>query len=141
MTCGPRSHLGHLILAGLALLGCTGTTCLRRLPPAEELSPFLEPREVVRAGFCQDWGPGLAFHEDETCFRELDCRFDCAQVCFDEDGNTNDSRDTISVVIGMAPNGRCIYDVPWDPFSGTDGHPWFWAHGVIDVVGGSLGIP
>ena len=138
MTRHLRSHRAYLTLAALALIGCTGTTCMRNLPPAEDILPVLEPIEVYETGFCQDWGPGLLFHDGETCFRELNCWYDCPQVCIDEDGNTTDSRDTISPVIGLAPNGNCVYDVPWDPISGTDAHQWFWTHAIIDVLGGSL---
>lgn len=128
--------IGCLLAAPLA--GGCGSIGVS-LPRPEDLSPFLEPADVRQAGFCEDWGPGLLFHEDERCFRQENCLYDCVQVCIDDDGATTDSRDTISPVIATAPNGLCLYDVPWDPVSGTSGHSAFWAHGLVDVVGGALG--
>ena len=128
---GSRGLVGALIL-----LACTGANCQQIVPQPRFL--LLEPIELGQSGFCQDWGPGLAFHQGEDCFRRENCLFDCPQICVGDDGNSNDSHDTVSPVIGTAPNGRCLYDMPWDPVGGLFAHPAWWAHAIFDVVFPSL---
>ena len=117
---------------------CMGAECQSVLPQARFL--LLEPTELEREGFCEDWGPGLAFHQGETCFRQENCVFDCAQICVDGNNTAADSRDTISPVIGTAPNGRCLYDMPWDPVGGFRAHPLSLGHTALDVIPSLFGV-
>ncbi len=139
MTMGCR-RIAHAGLATVVLMGAMGADCTNVIPIPPPQFLKLEPVELQASGFCQDWGPGAVFHENETCFRRENCIFDCPQVCVDGDGNSTDSRDTISPVLGTAPNGRCLYDVPWDPIGGILAHPLSLGHIVFDVVPSMLGI-
>ncbi len=129
-------RLPRVLLGSAVLFCCMGTNCGEVFPLPRFL--LLEPTELQRSGFCEDWGPGLAFHQNEECFRRENCLFDCPQICVADDGESTDSRDAVSPVIGTAPNGRCLYDMPWDPISGVQGHPTWWGHALIDVAGSAV---
>ncbi len=120
------------LLGTLILFTCMGADCQELAPQPRFL--LLEPLELGQAGFCQDWGPGLTFHQGDECFRRENCAFDCPQICVNDCGTSSDSRDLVSPVIGTSPNGRCIYDMPWDPIGGPLSHPAWWAHAIVDVV-------
>ncbi|MFQ5490214.1 MAG: hypothetical protein ACE5GE_05785 [Phycisphaerae bacterium] len=137
MTQTVRTELTRL--GGLVLLTslCMGAECNDVLPQSSFLN--FEPAQLSSGGFCEDWGPGLALHPNETCFRREQCLFDCPQICEDASGNRIDSRDNVSPVVGTAPNGRCLYDMPWDPIGGFRGNPFFWGHAVLDILSPRVG--
>ena len=119
-------------IVGVALGLCLGANCVTPIPLPGSMA--ITTGNAAEEGFCQDWAAGAVFHPDEDCFRKTDCVLDCPQVCTDEAGNSVDSRDLVSPVMATAGNGRCIYDVPWTPLSGVQGHGGFWGHALIDVV-------
>jgi hypothetical protein len=129
----PLTSAGAKALVGtLTLFGCLGTDCQQLVPETRFLE--LQPFELNQSGFCQDWGPGLLFHPGEDCNRRENCVLDCPQICQANGNGSNDSRDTVSPVLGTGPNGYCVYDFPWDPMTGVRGHPAWWAHAILDVV-------
>lgn len=137
MTHPRKSTLIQLVALIPALALCMGAECISDLPNSRFLS--FDQSDLFDAGFCEDWGPGLALHPNESCSRKEVCLFDCPQICEDSAGNRADSRDTISPVIGTAPNGKCIYDMPWDPIGGLAAHPVLWAHALVDIFGPKIG--
>jgi hypothetical protein len=129
----PLTSLPAKALVGtLTLAASLGADCQSLVPEARFLE--LQPFELNQSGFCQDWGPGLWFHSGEDCSRREHCVFDCPQICQGGSNGANDSRDTVSPVVGTAPNGFCVYDFPWDPLTGVRGHPAWWGHAIIDVL-------
>ena len=132
MTHRMMSQSARWCAATAAWAGCMGANCnqIIELPASFNFNAQIAGDQ----GFCEDWGLGNAFHEGQDCFRKENCVFDCPQVCTDGAGNSFDSRDMVSPVVSTAPNGRCIYDAPWNPVTGVVGHGGFWGHALIDVV-------
>ena len=132
MTRSLVSRGSRVLVGVLILVGCGGANCQQIVP--QPTFTLLEGIDLGQSGFCQDWGPGLSFHQGDDCYRRENCLFDCPQICTDDGGCSTDSRDTVSPVLGTAPDGRCIYDMPWDPLTGTLGHPIWWAHAIFDFA-------
>jgi hypothetical protein len=122
----------RVLLTLLLTLPCLGTQCETTL-----LGPTLQLRDLQAfdgIGYCRDWGLGEYFHPDQTCHRLEGCLFNCPQVCEDSAGRRVNSRDLVSPVIGTDQCGRCIYDTPWDPWTGFTSHMALWGHTLLDVL-------
>jgi hypothetical protein len=121
-----------VMLTLLVILPCLGAQCETTL-----FGPMLQLSDLLAfdgTGHCRDWGMGEIFHPDQACYRRENCLFNCAQICEDRDGNRVNSRDLVSPVIGTNRDGRCIYDTPWDPWTGFTSHVALWGHTLLDVL-------
>ncbi len=121
-----------VMLTLLVTLPCLGAQCETTL-----FGPMLQLNDLQAfdgTGYCRDWGMGEIFHPDQDCYRREGCLFNCPQVCEDAAGNRVNSRDVVSPVVGTDNCGRCVYDTPWDPWTGFTSHIALWGHTLVDVL-------